>query len=530
MTKHKKNAYFCILERNRKKHKNLTKYQLNNKKKTRLFFFLDTLIVILSFSIVAWYKPATKTFVIPHYGLAFLVFLGLWIICSTFTGKYNFQGMTHLSQKLKCLFLSNTIVLATGLTLLTLLEITNFSRLMVFGTFGLATLLEIIVIPPIIAFQKATRSYFPENRLRGRKAILKDEKKTKRIKKEFSKSLKEGIISISNKKVYDFIEKHISTHEDDIYFTATRRAFNIENKSGHHKAIINLQLINGVPNINQLFKATNQALPQKGLFFSLAETIQTRKHRILSKTFPPINYIIYIFDYLYHRVFSKIYPTRMIYNWVGHSNRAISRAELLGRLYAAGFIIIEERYINDQFVFIAQKEKEPIKLDYETIGGLIKLKRLGKDGKEIGVYKFRTMHPYSEFIQEYIYQKNDLQAGGKFKDDFRVNTLGKYLRKMWIDELPMFINVFKGEMKIVGVRPLSPHYFSLYTKELQDLRTTTKPGLLPPFYADTPVTLEEIMASEMRYLTAYKKHPMQTDIKYFFKILYNILIKRRRSQ
>lgn len=512
------------------KHRILTKNQLNNKKKTRLFFLLDTLIVIISFSIVAWYKPATKTFVIPHYGLPFLIFLGLWIICSTFTGKYNFQGTTHLSQKLKCLLLANTIVLATGLTLLTLLEITNYSRLMVFGTFGLATLLEMIVIPPIIAFQKADRSYFPEYKLRGLKSILKDERQTKRIKNEFSKSLKDGIIKISNKEIYHFIEKHITIQEDDIYFTATRRAFNIENKSGHHKAIINLQLINGVPSINKLFKATNKVLPQKGLYFSLAETIQTRKHKILSNSFPPVNYILYIFDYLYHRVFSKTYPTRMIYNWIGHSNRAISRAELLGRLYAAGFVIIDEKYINDQFVFIAQKVKEPIELDYETIGGLIKLKRLGKDGKEIGVYKFRTMHPYSEFIQEYIYEKNDLQKGGKFKDDFRVNTLGKYLRKMWIDELPMFINVIKGEMKIVGVRPLSQHYFSLYTKELQDLRTSTKPGLLPPFYADTPVTLEEIMASEMRYLKAYKEHPLKTDVKYFFKILYNILIKRRRSQ
>ena len=55
-------------------------------------------------------------------------------------------------------------------------------------------------------------------------------------------------------------------------------------------------------------------------------------------------------------------------------------------------------------------------------------------------------------------------------------------------------------MKLVGVRPLSQHYFSLYTKELQDKRILCKPGLVPPYYADMPKNLDEIIASEMRYL------------------------------
>jgi lipopolysaccharide/colanic/teichoic acid biosynthesis glycosyltransferase len=318
--------------------------------------------------------------------------------------------------------------------------------------------------------------------------------------------------------------------ETDTYFTATRRAFNIKNKVGDHKAIVNLQEINSTPDINSLFNAINAKLPMEGHYFSIAETIVTRKRRIIHKYLFPFNHVLYVLDYLYHRVFAKLYPTRLIYRYINHKNKAISKAELLGRLYASGFIVIDEDIINDTFVFIAKKVGKPKKIDYEAIGGLIKLRRLGKDGKIIGVYKFRTMHPYSEYIQEYVYEKNDLQDGGKFNEDFRINRLGKYMRKMWIDELPMIINVFKGEMKIVGVRPLSKHYFSLYTKELQDLRTSTKPGLLPPFYADSPVTLEEIMESEFHYLRAYKKHPLLTDMKYFFKIFHNIAIKGKRSK
>jgi lipopolysaccharide/colanic/teichoic acid biosynthesis glycosyltransferase len=93
----------------------------------------------------------------------------------------------------------------------------------------------------------------------------------------------------------------------------------------------------------------------------------------------------------------------------------------------------------------------------------------------------------------------------------------------------MFFNLLKGEMKLVGVRPLSEHYFSLYTQELQTARVKTKPGLIPPFYVDMPVSLKEIMASEMKYLKAYEERPLYTDFSYFFKSIYNILVKRARS-
>ena len=164
-----------------------------------------------------------------------------------------------------------------------------------------------------------------------------------------------------------------------------------------------------------------------------------------------------------------------------------------------------------------------------TYGPVISLKRVGKHGKIIHVYKLRTMHPFAEYLQDYVYKHNDLEEGGKFKNDFRVSTLGRYMRKLWIDELPMIFNLLKGDLKIVGVRPLSRHYFSLYTKELQERRIKYKPGLVPPFYADMPRTLEEIMQSELRYLEAYEKSPLMTDIRYFFKAFNNIIFKKARS-
>jgi lipopolysaccharide/colanic/teichoic acid biosynthesis glycosyltransferase len=93
----------------------------------------------------------------------------------------------------------------------------------------------------------------------------------------------------------------------------------------------------------------------------------------------------------------------------------------------------------------------------------------------------------------------------------------------------MIINFLKREVKLVGVRPLSKHYYNLYSKELKELRLKFKLGLLPPFYADNPKTLNEIMLSEKNYLEAYEKNPFKTDFKYFFKIILNILLRRARS-
>ena len=98
-----------------------------------------------------------------------------------------------------------------------------------------------------------------------------------------------------------------------------------------------------------------------------------------------------------------------------------------------------------------------------------------------------------------------------------------------MDEFPMLINFFKGNMKLVGVRPLSRHYFDLYNKSLQDRRIKYKPGLIPPFYADLPSDLDAIQESETRYLDKYDKHPILTDFTYFWKSVWNILFRYARS-
>ena len=290
--------------------------------------------------------------------------------------------------------------------------------------------------------------------------------------------------------------------------------------------------LNLIRHLNTFLNKANEELADGGYLMCHARTAVLKKQHIL-QTFPPvINRVAYFIHYIWHRVFPKLKLTKGLYFAItkGH-NRTYNRVEILGRLYRAGFEVLDEGFRYGEFFVLARKAKAPIWDDEPSCGPLIKLQRVGKDGKLIGVYKFRTMYSYSEYLQPYIYEHVGLQDGGKFADDYRVNGWGRFMRSCWLDELPMFINVLKGQMKLVGVRPLSRHYFSLYTPEMQQLRIKVKPGLFPPFYyeKETPHTVEDVQASERRYIEAYLQHPFRTDWRYFWGSLANILFHHKKS-
>lgn len=343
---------------------------------------------------------------------------------------------------------------------------------------------------------------------------------------------RDTLIEYSGQKLFDFICSKLSSDKNKVSVVATTTLFNIQNQQfDQYNTIINLKKVNDVRYLNKFFETINAKLPVGGVYINSVETFFVRKWTLLKKYPWGINYIIYSIDFFFRRMCPKLAFTKRFYFYItGGKNRLLSRAETFGRLYSCGFEIVDEKEINEELYFIARKVKDPDFNAHPTYGPFIKLKRHGKDGKIFKVYKFRTMHSYSEYLQDYVNKNYGLDEGGKFKDDFRVTTLGRIMRKLWIDEFPMFINVFKGQMKLVGVRPLSRQYFNMYTDELKEKRSKFKPGLVPPFYVDMPKTLEEIMASEMKYLTQYEKHPFLTDWKYFWKSFYNIVFKRARSK
>lgn len=342
---------------------------------------------------------------------------------------------------------------------------------------------------------------------------------------------RELVVKEQGEEAAQFISKFIDIDSPDSHILKTLIPFPVEALDGNaHKTIVNLHKINDIRGINLFNRIVHDKLAEGGLFIGCVETQAQRKKRILKKYPVAIAQVYFLFDFIFKRVFPKLWLTQWLYFFItAGRNRVLSKAESLGRLVFCGFDIIEATEIKNLTYFACIKTSRPVPENNPSFGFLFKMKRIGKNNKPITVYKFRTMHPYAEYLQEYIYTLNSLKAGGKFNDDFRITSWGKFMRKCWIDELPMIVNLLKGQIKLVGVRPLSEHYLSLYSDELKQKRITAKPGLVPPFYADLPISLEEIMNSELRYLNSYNNHALKTDFSYFFKAFNNIVFKNVRT-
>lgn len=120
---------------------------------------------------------------------------------------------------------------------------------------------------------------------------------------------------------------------------------------------------------------------------------------------------------------------------------------------------------------------------------LFKQKRPGKDEKIFEIYKFRTMLDVKD------------TSGKLLPDEKRLTSFGKFLRSTSIDELPELINIIKGDMSIVGPRPLLVEYLPLYNEE-QRKRHLVRPGLtgLAQVNGRNKLTWKEKFAYDVEYV------------------------------
>lgn len=149
-----------------------------------------------------------------------------------------------------------------------------------------------------------------------------------------------------------------------------------------------------------------------------------------------------------------------------------------------------------------------IKLDSK--GGILFLqKRVGKDGKEFNIYKFRTMVTDAEKLGKQI-------TVGK---DNRITKTGAFLRKFKIDELPQLFNVLKGDMSLVGPRPEVPKYVALYNNEQRKV-LLVRPGitdLASLRYKDENEILGKVDNPEEYYINVIMKDKLELNLEYIEK-------------
>ena len=156
-------------------------------------------------------------------------------------------------------------------------------------------------------------------------------------------------------------------------------------------------------------------------------------------------------------------------------------------------------------------------------------KRVGKDRQHFYCIKFRTMIPDADLqLQEMMAQSDELRqefsTNYKLKHDPRITKIGKFLRITNLDEFPQFINVLKGEMSVVGPRPLVPEELERYGKDI-DRVLTIRPGITGLWQVSgrNDLPYDERIRIDVRYV---KDRNFWLDLQIVFKtILLTVVTK-----
>lgn len=156
-------------------------------------------------------------------------------------------------------------------------------------------------------------------------------------------------------------------------------------------------------------------------------------------------------------------------------------------------------------------------------------KRIGKNGREFKLYKFRSMVPNADEILEQTLKMDKVRAEEwkkyqKFEHDPRITKIGNILRKTSLDEVPQFINILKGDMSMIGPRPLVPGELDSHDGN-HEIYESVRPGITGWWARNgrSATTYAERLELEYYYV---KNKSLWLDIKCVFKTISAVLTKK----
>lgn len=151
--------------------------------------------------------------------------------------------------------------------------------------------------------------------------------------------------------------------------------------------------------------------------------------------------------------------------------------------------------------------------------------RYGKDGKKFKMYKFRTMYENAQdMINDFTpEQMKEWKENFKLQNDPRITKVGKFLRKTSLDELPQIVNIIKGDLSIIGPRPVIEEELEKYGDNKDKFLSVT-PGLTGYWQANgrSSTTYEQRMEMELYYIDNISP---KLDVKIFFKTIESVIKK-----
>lgn len=155
-----------------------------------------------------------------------------------------------------------------------------------------------------------------------------------------------------------------------------------------------------------------------------------------------------------------------------------------------------------------------------------KQRRVGKNGRYFYIYKFRSMYIDAEERKKELLDQNEMSGFMfKMKDDPRITKVGRFIRQTSIDELPQFINVFLGDMSLVGTRPPTINEFKMYEGH-HKRRLSMKPGITGMWQAygrNSVVDFEDVVKMDLDYIDHWN---LALDMKILAKTVVTVFTNR----
>ncbi len=182
----------------------------------------------------------------------------------------------------------------------------------------------------------------------------------------------------------------------------------------------------------------------------------------------------------------------------------------LEKLIAIFFLILFSPLLPILFVAVKVESKGPF---------IFRQRRMGKNKKPFVMYKIRTMIDSAEKLKEKYKKLNEADGPVfKIKDDPRYTPLGKIMSHLAIDELPQFINVIKGDMALVGPRPL-PIKEAQQIPQKYQIRFSVLPGMTSPWIINGAhnLTFKQWMDMDVDYI---KNKSLFGDLSIFLKTFF----------
>ena len=321
------------------------------------------------------------------------------------------------------------------------------------------------------------------------------------------------------------------------------RADDLDSSVSDAAVLVQLKPMNALRRLNRFLMQVPAHVPMGGYFVFRYRPLDDELEALKRGRRGPALWFAYSWHFLRYRglpkipVLEQLYfskPLSVIDSWLyrrmGQRRRVISRAEMWGRMYYWGFEVLGERQIDGEYWVVTRRFRTFDAARQPSFFMVARLTKVGLDGRLMHLHKVRTMYPFSEFVQERLYQDHGLSTTGKFRNDFRLTDYGRFLRKYWLDELPQVFDWLRGEVKLVGMRATSPHFLGLYPTALYDLYVQTKPGLIPPIFDANTSGFDDIVRIEFDYLEAYQRSPFLTDARCLLKTAHDIVIRGVRSK